>query len=224
MPDNVFLPLICIADLVLLFGVPSSLPITDQILIAVIVLATLLAGVGLLFFLFHYSRSRVPEALEQFLVESIERRRFEEQSSDLYSLEEGLEIKEGELARLEIERGIEEEETSKAALADRIEQRRGEVSRLQSQLSAERARLRAEAHAFAQNMVRDAIPPTLAVATSDEGAFFLEFTTIIVIIISVIILALLGVLNGDQLSPILASIAGYVLGRTARESAQRPRS
>jgi hypothetical protein len=219
--DSPAIPLVDLAHS--LFGLLDPLTLTDQTLVTVLVLVTLLAGVALIALLFFYSRSRASGAVRQLLVEAIEARRFEKRLSDLESLEERLETEEGQLARLQIEHSIEEDPKAKADLAKQIEKGREGVLQLRLQLRAERDRLRAEAHTFAQNVVGEAIPPSLDMSALGRETFFLEFTTVIVIIISVIILALLGVLDGEQLAPILASIAGYVLGRTAREAERHPR-
>jgi hypothetical protein len=46
------------------------------------------------------------------------------------------------------------------------------------------------------------------------GSFFIELTAILTIIFGILILGLLGVLGTREISPILAAIAGYVLGKT----------
>lgn len=55
-------------------------------------------------------------------------------------------------------------------------------------------------------------------------AFVLEFTAVVVIIFSAVILGILGVLNSNQIGTLLAAIAGYVLGRstTGTGDNQRP--
>jgi hypothetical protein len=59
------------------------------------------------------------------------------------------------------------------------------------------------------------VPPTLSVAGMGiTGAFFIELTAILTIIFGILILGLLGVLGTREISPILAAIAGYVLGKT----------
>ena len=46
------------------------------------------------------------------------------------------------------------------------------------------------------------------------GSFFIELTAILTIIFGIIILGLVGVLTTTEIAPILAAIAGYVLGKT----------
>ena len=51
-----------------------------------------------------------------------------------------------------------------------------------------------------------------------SGSFFIELTAILTIIFGIILLGLVGVLDGQQIAPILAAIAGYVLGKTTSNS------
>jgi hypothetical protein len=46
-------------------------------------------------------------------------------------------------------------------------------------------------------------------------SFLLEFSTVIVIIFALVILGILGTLQGNEISAILAAIAGYVLGKAS---------
>ena len=53
--------------------------------------------------------------------------------------------------------------------------------------------------------------------------FVLEFTAIVVIIFSAVILGILDILNGNQIGTLLAAVAGYVLGRsTTRAQENEP--
>jgi hypothetical protein len=59
------------------------------------------------------------------------------------------------------------------------------------------------------------VPLSLSVAGMGiTGTFFIELTAILTIIFGILILGLLGVLGTREISPILAAIAGYVLGKT----------
>jgi len=63
------------------------------------------------------------------------------------------------------------------------------------------------------------VPPSLTVAGMGiTGSFFIELTAILTIIFGIIILGLVGVLGTQEISPILAAIAGYVLGKTTTRS------
>jgi len=64
-------------------------------------------------------------------------------------------------------------------------------------------------------------PKSMDVSFLGQGwMFLLEFSTVIVIIFSLVILGFLGILDGTQIAPILAAIAGYVLGKTSSEAAK----
>jgi hypothetical protein len=52
--------------------------------------------------------------------------------------------------------------------------------------------------------------------------FVLEFTAIVVIIFSAVILGIGGILGAEQIGTLLAAIAGYVLGRGVSRSASGP--
>ena len=68
-----------------------------------------------------------------------------------------------------------------------------------------------------QQADRDAealVPRSLSVAGMGiTGSFFVELTAILTIIFGIIILGLVGVLGTEEIAPILAAIAGYVLGK-----------
>jgi len=58
------------------------------------------------------------------------------------------------------------------------------------------------------------IPKSMDISLLGGGfSFILEFSTVIVIIFSVVILGIVGILEGREISTILAAIAGYVLGK-----------
>lgn len=63
------------------------------------------------------------------------------------------------------------------------------------------------------------VPKTMDVSVLGGGfAFLLEFSTIIVIIFTLLILGILGSLEGKEIATILASIAGYVLGKVSSQN------
>lgn len=69
------------------------------------------------------------------------------------------------------------------------------------------------------------VPPSLSVAGMGiTGAFFIELTAILTIIFGILILGLVGVLGTREIAPILAAIAGYVLGKTTSAQAQAPQA
>jgi hypothetical protein len=58
------------------------------------------------------------------------------------------------------------------------------------------------------------IPKVMDVSLLGGGfSFILEFSTVIVIIFSIVILGVVGILEGREIATILAAIAGYVLGK-----------
>jgi hypothetical protein len=58
------------------------------------------------------------------------------------------------------------------------------------------------------------VPKTMDISLLGGGfSFLLEFSTVIVIIFTLLILGVIGSLGGNEISTILASIAGYVLGK-----------
>jgi len=80
--------------------------------------------------------------------------------------------------------------------------------------------------AMRESAARDAeslVPASLTIAGMGiTGSFFIELTAILTIIFGIIILGLVGVLGTQQIAPILAAIAGYVLGKTSNNSSQIP--
>lgn len=83
--------------------------------------------------------------------------------------------------------------------------------------SEERARyetLRQKAEAEALERAEKKIPRSIDISLLGGGwAFLLEFSTVIVIIFTLLIFGILGTLEGTEISTILAAIAGYVLGK-----------
>jgi len=66
----------------------------------------------------------------------------------------------------------------------------------------------------ARKSAEDFVPKSMDISLLGGGwSFLLEFSTVIVIIFTLLILGVLGFLEGQQIAPILAAIAGYVLGK-----------
>jgi hypothetical protein len=84
---------------------------------------------------------------------------------------------------------------------------------------AEHARyeaLRRAADAEALKKAEKRVPRSMDISLLGGGwAFLLEFSTVIVIIFSVLVLAILRTLSGQEIATILAAIAGYVLGKAS---------
>lgn len=69
--------------------------------------------------------------------------------------------------------------------------------------------------ATAEREAKILVPESLTVAGMGiTGSFFIELTAILTIIFGIIILGLTGALGTAEIAPILAAIAGYVLGKT----------
>jgi hypothetical protein len=111
-----------------------------------------------------------------------------------------------------------EEERLKAA-----EDRRREPFRTWTQ--EERARYltaRKKAEDLAQSRAEQKIPQSIDISLLGGGwSFLLEFSTVIVILFVLLCLAVLGSITGKDALTVLASIAGYVLGK-ASSQAQKP--
>jgi hypothetical protein len=84
--------------------------------------------------------------------------------------------------------------------------------------NAERKRMaerRKEAESKARRRAELQVPGTIDIALLGGGfGFILEFSTVIVIIFTILILGILNVMQGREISTILAAIAGYVLGKS----------
>jgi hypothetical protein len=85
--------------------------------------------------------------------------------------------------------------------------------------NAEKERLERTAYERAKKKV----PTSFDISLLGGGySFLLEFSTVIVIIFTLLILGILNIMQGKDISTILASIAGYVLGKATSESRKSP--
>ena len=81
--------------------------------------------------------------------------------------------------------------------------------------------LRQKAEAEALNRAKKKIPSSIDISLLGGGwAFLLEFSTVIVIIFTLLILGILKILEGREIATILAAIAGYVLGKATSGTKQ----
>lgn len=81
--------------------------------------------------------------------------------------------------------------------------------------------LRQQAEVEATKRAEKKIPNSIDISLLGGGwAFLLEFSTVIVIIFTVLILGILSILDGKDISTILAAIAGYVLGKASSTAKQ----
>lgn len=90
--------------------------------------------------------------------------------------------------------------------------------------SEERVRyetLRQQAEKQALERAEKKVPRSIDISLLGGGwAFLLEFSTVIVIIFTLLILGILHTLEGREISTILAAIAGYVLGKASSGAKQ----
>lgn len=85
--------------------------------------------------------------------------------------------------------------------------------------------LRQQAEGRALELAEKKIPSSIDISLLGGGwAFLLEFSTVIVIIFTLLILGILGVMKGQDISTILAAIAGYVLGKATSGAGQMERT
>jgi hypothetical protein len=195
-------------------------PVDDQLFTTTLVLATLIAGIVLIFFLFVQSRHHTSMVVKQMLTDAIEKRRFEEGISDLAPLQQRLKSEKSLLARYEVEEAVAENSEDKAELRQKVQKKQEAVAQLRSEIQEEQERVRKQAREFAEQAVGEAVSRPMDASDLGHNRFFLEFTTVIVIIVAIISLGLLDVLGGNEIAPLLGSIAGYVLGRTSRNGDQ----
>lgn len=80
---------------------------------------------------------------------------------------------------------------------------------------------RVEISKDAMETAESTIPKSKPLARTGGFTFILEFSTIMVIIFTLVVLGILGILPGNEISAILAAIAGYVLGRAATSAQGR---
>src|SRR5271165_6608830 len=84
--------------------------------------------------------------------------------------------------------------------------------------------LHQQAERRALELAEKKIPNSIDISLLGGGwAFLLEFSTVIVIIFTLMIFGILGTLEGKDISTILAAIAGYVLGKASSGARQQER-
>ncbi len=90
--------------------------------------------------------------------------------------------------------------------------------------SEERVRyetLRQQVETEAAKRAEKKVPSSIDISLLGGGwSFLLEYSTVIVIIFTVLILGILKILDGKDISPIIAAIAGYVLGKATSGAKQ----
>lgn len=191
--------------------------VIDQCLTALTVLATLAAGVVLIYLLLTNSRKRTTNAVAMQITDALAQQQFKVTRSKLTDLEYERAQVAREVARLKIEYETEENDAAREEISTKLQSVKQQAERIEERLQEKQDTLMTEAREYAKNYVADILPSSLDISTPTQEKFFLEFMTVIVIIIGVIELALLKILNGEQLTPIFASIAGYVLGHSTSQ-------
>jgi len=115
----------------------------------------------------------------------------------------------------------------KARREERDGRRRKQLLAFRQWESEERVRyefLRQQVEVKALERAEKKIPSSIDISLLGGGwAFLLEFSTVIVIIFTLLIFGILGTLDGKEIATILAAIAGYVLGKaTSGAKQERP--
>lgn len=126
-----------------------------------------------------------------------------------------------------------EERLGQAPTGDTPEQRQAREKKLETCRAwekRERARKKTLTDAAAVEAAKRAearIPRAMDISLLGGGwSFLLEFTTVIVIIFTLMVLGIAGIVLGKDITTILASIAGYVLGKATSQpkDADRPKA
>lgn len=120
-------------------------------------------------------------------------------------------------ARASVGYSTNETTDEKAERLEQEEEQRRKLAEFRKWELDERSRyetLRQKAEVIALQSAKKKIPSSIDISLLGGGwAFLLEFSTVIVIIFTLLILGILGILEGKDISTILAAIAGYVLGK-----------
>lgn len=89
-----------------------------------------------------------------------------------------------------------------------------ELAEIRTKITAEQERLKQNAEEYASKLLDDINVQSLGLGQTPVRSLVLEYMTVLLIVAGVVVLAVIGILTGEQLAPILASVAGYVLGRS----------
>lgn len=164
--------------------------------------------------LFHFSIKTTPRALTQLISHSLEHQRYLELSTSLQTTFNDLDRLASKQARLEADLAITSDASEQNSIQLQLQEVTKEIKQVSSSLKTEQKKLENEARTFTTEVMKDLAPVLSDISPPSSSNFFLEYMTVIVVIMSVVILAILGILSGEQVSPLVAAIAGYVLGRT----------
>jgi Fe2+ transport system protein B len=187
----------------------------DKLSDLLIVIVIIGSSIYLLKLLFQYSEKPPSAALSLLLAQALEKQRYSElQEHHGSNLLEELHLLEIKRARLELDIEAARPPEEQFALQQQLERYNEASNRLQGQITEQQAQDRSAAKSFVESVMKEITPAVQDMPQVIKSTFLLEFTTVVIVITSVLVLAVLGILTGEQLSPIVASIAGYVLGRT----------
>lgn len=131
--------------------------------------------------------------------------------NELANKDERTKVETAELTQLQDTCRDYEYELNSFYATDKIEKLKSEWDEKMLDFNKKQAEFLEEAKSFAEAIV----PKSLTISgLKITGSFFIELTAILSIIFGIIILGLVGVLKSAEIAPILAAIAGYVLGKT----------
>lgn len=186
----------------------------------VFIAAIIMVGCFLLIWLFfrHIPRS-APKFLKRLIQVELAAKRNAELLPGLEELrkhERSLEDDQWQL-QLDIE-GIEDKDR-RAELIHQQQQKQQELHDIQQQISSKQEKYRQEANQYAKSFIDDLDVNDVLVTDERSRSIVIEYVTVTIVIASILVLAVMGILTGEQVAPILASIVGYVLGRTTGERA-----
>lgn len=206
----------------------SLLQVTDESHLTWLVLAVLATGVVLIVLLFLSSYNRPSGVVKDTLIRAITQQQFEllkRDSEDFKRLQEQIEIENGkrqtyELLLAAVKDYPAQRMEQQIALDEKIQT----IKELESQIKTMQGMMQNDARSYAETIVGGALTPGLELSVKDRGAFFLQFTTIVIGVVSILVLALLGILSGEQLLPILTSIVGYGFGRVTNSRSREAES
>ncbi len=243
MPDitPTLMPSITPTSVTSLSGAPQPLVNLDNWMIFVIVICALGALVGSLLIFFHYiGRLRMSQIHHDILSDSLQQSYYREllPQEGLYEgdtpevresqrNEAGPRLEDAKKTRDRLQAKKKEFEAKNSKLDDKelkdLEMATNDIEffereirgRLSQEQIAELNKKILKIWAKAGEKAEGLVPPSLTVAGLGlDGSFFIQITAILTIIFGIIILGLVRVLSTAEIAPILAAIAGYVLGKT----------
>jgi small-conductance mechanosensitive channel len=107
------------------------------------------------------------------------------------------------------------QDTAKHDLERKVQEEKANLEQASKELQEIEDQIEKDAEDFANSI----LPSTVSFSEQFGPYFFIEFGTVIIIIFTILGLALLGIIGGQESVTVLATIAGYVLGKTTSGSA-----